>query len=107
MKQIAITIQKEGNIHLHLLPRLTKKSKIFSFTSFFMFWIIKKYKITHLLSQCPIVGGFTATLASKCFRIPLMVEIHGDVYFKYMEERSLFINYFQELLNLLTKKPKK
>ena len=58
----------EGNIHLHLVPRITNKSKIFFFTSF---WIIK---ITHLLSQCPIIGGFTATLASKFYQIPLMVE---------------------------------
>lgn len=82
---------KEGNIHLHLLPRLTKKSKIFFFTSFFMFWIIKKYKITHLLSQCPIVGGFTATLASKYFKIPLMVEIHGEEYFRFLERKSFIV----------------
>ncbi len=98
---------KEGNIHLHLLPRLTKKSKIFFFTSFFMFWIIKKYKITHLLSQCPIVGGFTATLASKCFRIPLMVEIHGDVYFKYMEERSFIYKLFSRITKFTLKEATK
>ncbi len=90
---------KEGNIHLHLVPRLTKKSKVFFFTSFWMFWIIKKYNITHLLSQCPIVGGFTATLASKFYEIPLMVEIHGDVYFKYMQEK----NYIHKLFSKITK----
>lgn len=49
----------EGNIHL--VPRLTQ---VFFFTSFWMFRIIK---ITHLLSQCPIVGGFAGTIASKLF----------------------------------------
>jgi glycosyltransferase involved in cell wall biosynthesis len=83
----------EGNIHLHLVPRITKKSKIFFFTSFWMFWIIKKYKITHLLSQCPIVGGFTATLASRFFKIPLMVEVHDEVYFSQMQNNFL-IKYF-------------
>jgi glycosyltransferase involved in cell wall biosynthesis len=83
----------EENIHLHLVPKLTQKSKIFFFTSFWMFWIIKKYKITYLLSQCPIVGGFTASLASKFFKIPLMVEVHGEVYFTQMEN-NFFIKYF-------------
>jgi len=78
----------EGNVHLHLVPKLTKKSKIFFFTSFWMFWIIKKYKITHLLSQCPIVGGFTATLASKFYKIPLMVEINGRDYIKWDENNT-------------------
>lgn len=81
----------EGNIHLHLVPRLTKKSKVFFFTSFWMFMIIKKYKITHLLSQCPIVGGFTASLASKIFKIPLMVEIHGEEYFRFLKKNSFIV----------------
>jgi len=88
---------KEGNIHLHLVPRITQKSKVFFFTSFWMFYIIKKYKITHLLSQCPIVGGFTATLASKFYKIPLMVEIHGDIYFKYMQEKSFVHKLFSKI----------
>jgi len=71
------------------MPKITKKSKIFFFTSFYMFWLIQKYKITHLLAQCPINGGFTATLASKYFKIPLMVEIHGDVYFDYMKKSTI------------------
>ena len=82
---------KEGNIHLHLVPKITQKSKIFFLTSFWMFYIIKKYKITHLLSQCPIIGGFTATLASKFFKIPLMVEIHGEEYFRFFNNNSFAV----------------
>ena len=89
----------EENIHLHLVPKFTKKSKIFFFTSFWMFWIIKKYKITHLLAQCPIIGGFTGAIASRSFKIPLFVEIHGDVYFKYMQEKS----FVHKLLSKITK----
>ena len=80
---------KEGNIYLHLVPKITKKSKIFFFTSFWMFYIIKKYKITHLLSQCPIIGGFSASLASKFYKIPLMVEVHDEVYFTQMKNNFL------------------
>lgn len=89
----------EGNIHLHLVPRITKKSKIFFFTSFWMFYLIKKYKITHLLSQCPIVGGFTATLASKFFKIPLMVEIHGEEYFKFLEKDNFIVKVMKYTFN--------
>lgn len=89
----------EGNIHLHLVPKITQKSKIFFFTSFWMFWIIKKYKITHLLSQCPIVGGFTATLASKFYKIPLMVEIHGEEYFRFLEKNSFIVKVMKYTFN--------
>lgn len=89
----------EGNIHLHLVPKIFNKSKIFFFTSFWMFWIIKKYRITHLLSQCPIIGGFTASLASRFYKIPLFVEIHGDIYFKYMQGKL----FKDKLLSVITK----
>ena len=80
----------EGNIHLHLVPKLTSKSKIFFISSFAMFGIIKKYKISHLLAQCPIIGGFTAVLASKIFKIPLLVEINGRDYIRWDKNNSLF-----------------
>ena len=79
----------EGNIHLHLIPKIMDKSKIFFISSIWAFYIIKKYEINRLLCQCPIVGGFTCILASKYFKIPIMVEIHGDVYFKYMNEPGI------------------
>lgn len=86
----AYSYSHEGNIHLHLVPRLTQRSKIFFLTSFWMFWLIKKYNITHLLSQCPIAGGVTAALASRFFRIPLMVELHGEEYFRLFQSQSFF-----------------
>jgi len=85
------SFSQEGNIYLHLVPKITKKSKIFFFTSFWMFYIIKKYKITHLLSQCPIVGGFSASIASRFFKIPLMVEIHGEEYFRFFYNNSFVV----------------
>lgn len=81
---------KENNIHLHLLPRIFKKSKIYFFTSIWLFYIIKQHNITHLLSQCPILGGLNGVIASKLFKIPIMVEIHDDIYFKYCSSNKLF-----------------
>jgi glycosyltransferase involved in cell wall biosynthesis len=80
----------EKNIYLHLLPKLSSKSKLFFFTSFWMFRIISKYQISHLLSQCPILGGFAATLASKYYKIPLMVEINGREYIRWDETNAYF-----------------
>ena len=51
-----------------------------------MFWLIKKHKVTHLLVQCPIIGGATASLASSFYKIPLMVEIHGEEYFRFLNK---------------------
>jgi glycosyltransferase involved in cell wall biosynthesis len=81
---------KENNIHLHLVPKITKRSRIFFISSFFMLFLIKKYKITHLLAQCPIVGGFAAAISSNIYRIPLMVEIHGEEYFAFLKKEAFF-----------------
>ena len=79
----------EGNIHLHLIPKIITKSRIFIISSFLMYFVIKKYKINYLLCQSALFGGFSAAIFSKVFKIPLMVEIHGDIYFKFMKELSL------------------
>ena len=76
---------QEGNIYLHLIPSLGKKERSFLFSSFYIFFLINKFKITHLLSQSSTLGGFTAALASKVYKIPLMVEIHGEQYFSYLK----------------------
>ncbi|MFZ3588948.1 glycosyltransferase family 4 protein [Bacillus sp. DJP31] len=71
---------KEGNIYLHLVPKLGK-AKSFFFTSIYMLRIIRKYKINIMLSQCPLLGGYLATIVSKITKTPIMVEIHGLEYF--------------------------
>ena len=93
----------EGNIHLHLIPKITKRSKTYFFSSAFMFYLIKKYKINYLLSQCPIVGGVNAVLASKLFKIPVMVEIHGEEYFKFFENNSFIVPVMNFSFNNATK----
>lgn len=76
---------KEGNIHLHLIPKVVEKSRIFFLTSFWILRIIKKHQVTHLLIQCPVIGA-PSILFSKLFKIPCMVEIHGEEYFRYLEK---------------------
>ena len=55
-----------------------------------MFYLIKKHKISYLLAQCPVVGGFAAALSSKFYKIPLIVEIHGDEYFRFLKKDTIF-----------------
>lgn len=71
----------EGKIHLNLLPACGKRMWPFFFLSWLLPWFIVRYRPTHLLAQCPVLGGLAAALCSKLFRIPLFVELHGTHYF--------------------------
>ena len=98
---------QEKNIHLHLLPQVTRRSMIFFITSFFMFYLIKKHKISYLLAQCPVVGGFAAALSSKFYKIPLMVEIHGDEYFRFLKKDTIFRRINSSIMMFVFNKAKK
>lgn len=80
---------REGNLVLHLVPRLTRKSRWFFFTSFYLLVLARRHGATHILCQCPVLGGGVAVLAKRLWAIPVMVEIHGDVYFSYLHKQTL------------------
>ncbi|MBZ0160456.1 glycosyltransferase [Candidatus Methylomirabilis sp.] len=69
------------SIHLHLLPAFGTRTWPFFFVSWALPWLVLRYKPTHLLVQCPVLGGLAAAFCSKVFRIPLFVELHGAHYF--------------------------
>jgi len=79
---------KEGNIYLHLVPKLFKTPS-FAITSFYMIRILKKYRIDIMLSQCPILGGFTANLLKKAFKIPVFQEVHDTYYFDLFKSKRM------------------
>lgn len=81
-------LYKEGNIYLHLVPNLFKSSS-FAVTSFFAVNILKKYKIDLILAQCPILGGFTANILKKFFKIPVFQEIHDTYYFDLLKSKKI------------------
>ncbi len=72
----------EGSIHLHLLPALGGRMWVFFFVSWLLPYFVMRYRPTHLLAQCPVLGGLAAAFCSKLFGIPLFVEIHGAHYFR-------------------------
>ncbi|MBZ0159116.1 MAG: glycosyltransferase family 4 protein [bacterium] len=69
------------SMHLHLLPAFGERMWPFFFLGWILPWFVLRYKPTHLLVQCPILGGLAAAFCSKVFRIPLLVELHGAHYF--------------------------
>ncbi len=70
-----------GNIHLHLMPSLGRSMWSFLFLSWVLPIYCLRYRATHLLVQCPVVGGMAGAFCSLVFRVPLFVEFHGAHYF--------------------------
>lgn len=75
----------DGKLHLHRVPRVGNQCRSIYLTAWIIFYLIPKYRISGLLVNSAILGGLYATWASKLFRIPMMVEIHGDEYFRYLD----------------------
>lgn len=71
----------DGNIHLHLLPSFGRRMWVFFFLSWLLPYFVVRYKPTHLLAQCPVLGGLAAAVCAFIFRLPLFVELHGAHYF--------------------------
>jgi glycosyltransferase involved in cell wall biosynthesis len=82
---------KNGNITLILIPKLFQKSRVFILTSFLILFYIKKLKVSHILCQSAIFGGTASILAKKIFNIPVMIEIHGEEYFRLMNTHNIFL----------------
>lgn len=70
-----------GNLHLHLLPAFGRRMWVFFFISWMLPYFVLRYRATHLLAQCPVLGGLAATFCAKVFQLPLFVELHGGHYF--------------------------
>lgn len=98
---------QEGNLIMHLVPKLGNKARSFLMSSFYLFRLIPKYNITHLLAQSSILGGFTGVLASKLYKVPIMIEIHGDIYFKYFKKKSLSDRFWSYISKFALKKATK
>lgn len=90
---------REKNIVLHLIPAIGKRERSFLISGFLLLFYIPRYRITHLLSQSPITGGLPGVIASKLFGLPIMVELHGDVFFKYFQKKT----WTDRILSLLVK----
>lgn len=89
---------KEDNITLILIPKIVNPARIFIFSSFLIFFYIRRLKITHILCQSVIFGGTAAILAKKIFNIPVMIEIHGEEYFRLMNSQKIYLKSVSKVL---------
>lgn len=80
-ERLRFTYTVEGNLHLHLLPSFGRRMWVFFFLSWVLPYFVVRYRPTHLLAQCPVLGGLAAAACAKMFRLPLFVELHGAHYF--------------------------
>lgn len=71
----------DGNIHLHLLPSLGSRMWPFLFLSWTLPIFFFCYRPTHMVVQCPVMGGIPSSICSWLFRVPLFLELHGAHYF--------------------------
>jgi glycosyltransferase involved in cell wall biosynthesis len=73
--------EQEGILHLHRLPAFGRGQMSFLFTQWLILILFMKYRPTHMLAQCPVLGGLVAALWARLARVPLLVELHGTHYF--------------------------
>lgn len=89
---------KEDNITLILIPKIVTPARIFIFSSFLILFYIRRLKITHILCQSAIFGGTAAILAKKIFNVPVMIEIHGEEYFRLMNSQNKYLKSVSKVL---------
>lgn len=98
---------KEDNITLILIPKIVNEVRIFILSSFLIFFYIKKLKITYILCQSAIFGGTASIVAKRIFGIPVMIEIHGEEYFRLMDTQKLYLKPFSWFLIFIYKRANK
>lgn len=72
----------EGNIYLHLVPSLFEREAESLLSSVAILSLVRRVRPTVILCQSPVFGGLVANLASRIYRVPMMVELHGEHYFR-------------------------
>lgn len=78
----------DGNIHLHLIPKIGNKSRWFILTSWFVIFYFFRIKPNYILCQSSIFGGAVCVLIKKVFKVPVLMEIHGEEYFRILEGKA-------------------
>ena len=91
------SFSQEGNIYLHLFPKVGRSAFYFMFISLVILYLIPKYKVTHVVAQSPVVGGFTVALMKYFYKFRFFVEIHGELYFGANQKGVWIFNFYKTL----------
>lgn len=76
------SVTSDGNLTVHLTPSLIRREAESLATSLALLSLIRRVRPSVLLCQCPVFGGLTATIACRKHGIPMMVELHGEHFFR-------------------------
>lgn len=71
-----------GNLHLHTLPG--RSARTFAATSVALAPLARRHRVNGILCQDPVSGGLAATTLGRALGIPVMVEVHTDIYFEWL-----------------------
>lgn len=71
--------EREGNLTLHTVPG--RKSKVFAVTSLVAAGFVRRHAIGAIVAQDPLLGGMAAIQVGRAMRVPVMLEVHTDLWF--------------------------
>jgi glycosyltransferase involved in cell wall biosynthesis len=74
------SVQHEGNLFLHLWPRLPTAT--LPGAAYGLLPVVRRHAIDAIVCQDPVLGGFAATHVGRLLGVPVLVEIHTDIYFR-------------------------
>jgi glycosyltransferase involved in cell wall biosynthesis len=89
-RSLRFSSEQEGNLHLHLVP--APSAKVFSVASYEASYLIRKHRVDGVLCQDPLLGGLAGLHSARLARIPIMIELHTDIYFRYLRSRNPALN---------------
>jgi glycosyltransferase involved in cell wall biosynthesis len=75
-----------GNLHLHLVP--ARSAKVFALLAYRARRLVPRHRLDGIVCQDPLLGGTAGASAAGRHGIPVLVELHGDVYFRYLRSRN-------------------
>lgn len=91
------SVTSDGNLRLHLVPSiLRREAESLLSSSVALPGLVRRIRPSVILCQCPVFGGLAASMACRRYGIPLMVELHGEHFFR-DRQSSLRARVFQQL----------
>lgn len=95
----SITVEKEGNLTLYRVPKLTDRQFSFVFSSLMIPLFLFRDRPEVIILQCPVLGGIPAIILKKIFRCKIITEFHGDHYFE--NNNKLKTKFYKYITNIV------
>jgi glycosyltransferase involved in cell wall biosynthesis len=71
--------ERAGNLSLHTLPGA--RSRVFALTSLAAAGHVRRHRIDAILAQDPLLGGLSGVAVGRALGVPVMLEVHTDLWF--------------------------